>query len=270
MKSLGLPAKNALLLAFVLLALWLPRGLALDRFVTVDEPKWLMRSANFYNALARGNLKDTFQREHPGVMITWAGTAGFLWRFPGYYKIAPEQAMTPTRFHNFLLSHGRSSLDLLVAGRTFVVLGIVAALVTAFLVAARLLGMFPALLAFLLIAFDPFSIGLSRVLHLDGLVSALMLLSILAFAGYLYLGRRKGYLLLSAAAAGLAWLTKSPLFPYTIYGLMFGGMVERSCRKFGGPQSQPPPLGYLKSVSSLIGMVWGGGGVFVCSGRRCG
>jgi len=153
-------SRIGLLFGLILLALWLPRGLALDRFVTVDEPKWLLRSANFYNALVRGNLKDTFQREHPGVTITWAGTAGFLWRFPGYYKISPEQNMTPTRFQNFLSSHGRSSLDLLVAGRTFVVLGIVTALGAAFLVTYRLLGVLPALLAFLLISFDPFQVGL--------------------------------------------------------------------------------------------------------------
>jgi len=205
-------ARNSLFFLLLLVALWLPRGLALDRFVTVDEPKWLLRSANFYNALVHGDFKDTFQKEHPGVTITWAGTAGFLWRYPGYFKIAPEQNMTPTRFNTFLRSHGRSSLDLLVAGRTFVVLGIVAALGVSFLLAARLLGALPALLAFLLIAFDPFGVALSRLLHLDGLLSALMLLSLLAFAGYLYLGRRMGYLLLSAIAAGLAWLTKSPAF----------------------------------------------------------
>jgi hypothetical protein len=205
----------------VLLALWLPRGLGLDRFVTVDEPKWLVRSANFYNALAHGDFKDTFQREHPGVTITWAGTAGFLWRFPGYFKIAPDHPVTPTRFHVFLHNYGVSSLDVLVAGRTFVVLGIVIALGLSFLVAARLLGILPALLAFLLIAFDPFLVALSRLLHLDGLVSALMLLSLLAFGAYLLRGRRTGDLILSAVAAGLAWLTKSPAFflaPY--YGLV--------------------------------------------------
>ncbi len=205
-------SKRGLYFTILLLALWLPRGLALDRFVTVDEPKWLLRSANFYNALAHGNFKDTFQREHPGVTITWAGSAGFLWRFPGYVKISPEGNMTPTRFHTFLRSYGRSSLELLVASRTFVLLGIVLSLGLSFLIAVRLLGTLPAFLIFLLIAFDPFSIALSRMLHLDGLLSALMLLSLLSFLAYLFLNRRMGYLLLSAVAAGLAWLTKSPAF----------------------------------------------------------
>ena len=54
----------------------------------------------------------------------------------------------------------------------------------------------------LFIAFDPFTISLSRLLHLDGLVSALMLLSLLAFMRFLYQSRRWLDLLVSAVAAG--------------------------------------------------------------------
>ena len=56
------PVLPLVFLLVVLLALWLPRGLALDRFATVDEPKWLMRSANFYQALAQHEFIYTFQR----------------------------------------------------------------------------------------------------------------------------------------------------------------------------------------------------------------
>ena len=69
--------------------------------------------------------------------------------------------------------------------------------------------MLPALTGFLLIAFDPFHIALSRVLHLDGLLGNFMLLSVLAFLVYLE-ERKTTALVVSAAAAGLAWLTKSP------------------------------------------------------------
>jgi 4-amino-4-deoxy-L-arabinose transferase-like glycosyltransferase len=120
--------------------------------------------------------------------------------------------MTSARFHNFLHSHGVSSLDLLVAGRLFVVLFIVISLALSYRVAARMLGVFPALFAFLLLAFDPFSVGLSRLLHVDGLLSALVLLSLLAFHAYRDHGRRAADLALSAVAAGFAWLTKSPAF----------------------------------------------------------
>ena len=212
---------SVVFLPIVLLALWLPRGLALDRFVTVDEPRWLMRSANFYQALAQGQYEHTFQREHPGVTVTWAGAAGVFWRFRNYAEIRPGQFERPGRLHLFLRNRNISSLQLLVAGRTFIVLGIVIALGLAFLVATRLVGSLPALLAFLLIAFDPFSIALSRLLHVDGLLSALMLLSILAFIAYLCHGRRPIDLLLSAISAGLAWLTKSPaFFLLPFFGLM--------------------------------------------------
>lgn len=54
-------------LLLILLALTLPRGAQLARFVTPDEQLWLTRSANFYEALSRRDYAATFQREHPGV-----------------------------------------------------------------------------------------------------------------------------------------------------------------------------------------------------------
>ncbi|MEZ4661375.1 MAG: hypothetical protein R2911_27815 [Caldilineaceae bacterium] len=36
--------------ALMALLIWLPRGLALDRFVTADEHAWLAWSGNFYRA----------------------------------------------------------------------------------------------------------------------------------------------------------------------------------------------------------------------------
>jgi hypothetical protein len=46
--------------------------------------------------------------------------------------------------------------------------------------AVRLLGRWPALVGMGLLALDPFAISHQRVLHLDGLMSGLMLLSVLA------------------------------------------------------------------------------------------
>ncbi len=66
-------------------------------------------------------------------------------------------------------------------------------------------------LGFWLIAFDPFHVAHSRLLHLDGLLSSFMLLSVLAFLSYLREHRSRD-LAVSAVAAGLGWLTKSPAF----------------------------------------------------------
>jgi hypothetical protein len=199
-------------LLFLILALALPRLTALDRYVTVDEPIWLMNSANFYQALWSGNWKNTFQLEHPGVTITWAGTLGFLWKFPGYVKLVDGQLNKENKFREFLTSKSHSALDLLVAGRTFTALGVIFVLLLAFLLMARLVGWGLALLASFLIALDPYFIALSRLLHLDGLVAALMFLSLLAFLCYQTKGRRRLDLVISGVAAGLSWLTKSPAF----------------------------------------------------------
>jgi hypothetical protein len=220
-KELRENALTILALLVICIAMWLPRGLSLDVFVTPDEPKWLTRSANFFNALAQRDFASTYQKEHPGVTIMWAGTAGFLTTYPSYVKIGPGQQERPQQFKRFLDNQEISAMPILEAGRQFVMIAIITAAALSFLAAKRLVGLLAAFVGYWLIAFDPFLIALSRLLHLDGLVSALMLLSILFFLCYLYRGRRWLDLLISAAAAAMSWLTKSPaLFLLPFLGLI--------------------------------------------------
>ena len=179
-----------LLPVIVLLAVALPRLLELDRYVTPDETKWLMRSGNFYMALAQDDLAATYQKEHPGVTITWAGMAGFLRRYPSYIAVRPGQIERAEKLFIFLRNQKVSAIDLLVAGRKFVVLAIICSLLLAYWTAYRLLGALPAFLGILLIALDPYFAGLSRFLHLDGLMSSLVLLSLLGYLCYLHRGRQ--------------------------------------------------------------------------------
>ncbi|HEX3302557.1 MAG TPA: hypothetical protein VHR64_06715, partial [Thermomicrobiales bacterium] len=66
------------MLAIVLMAIVLiPRFADLDALVTPDEPIWIARSANFYVALADGDLKETYQFSHPGVTVMWLGAIGY-------------------------------------------------------------------------------------------------------------------------------------------------------------------------------------------------
>ena len=205
------PTQRTLLAALLMAALiWLPRGLALDRFVTADEHAWLARSANFYRALTHGDFAAAFQRHHPGVTVTWAGLAGFLTAYPSYAQDAPGYfGWLTEEIEPFLRSQGYDPVELLAAGRAFVVLSITISLTLAFVLAVRLFGLWPAAAGFVLIAFSPFHIAHSRLLHLDGMVSSFMFLALMAFLVYLQ-ERRLYALILSAAAAGLAWLTRSP------------------------------------------------------------
>jgi hypothetical protein len=256
----------------VILALWLPRGLGLDQFVTPDEPLWLTRSANFYYALANGDLASTYQKEHPGVTVMWAGTASFLLRYPEY-RDSQRGQLTNDEFNEYMGRKARpvTPLQLLATARTILVLAQVLILALSFVYARRLLGLLPAFLGFLLIAFDPFHLALTRLLHLDGLLSSLVLLSLLSFIAYLR-QRRRLDLLLSGLAAGLGWLTKTPaLFLIPVAGLLalleaWSGTQMGGGRRLAGRLPFPdtpelwrqirPLLGWLVLGSMVFTLLW--------------
>jgi Dolichyl-phosphate-mannose-protein mannosyltransferase len=207
----------------VALAILLPRLPALDRFVTADEWAWVGRSARFYTSFRLKDFAGTFQHSHPGVTAMWAGTLAYLWRFPELVWEAPPATLANIyKLEQFLKVRERPPLMILESARSFMVIGTTLALVLAFLAAKRLFGIWPALIGLLLIAFDPFHIGLTRLLHLDGLISSLMFLAVVSFLCFNYQGRRWYDLLLATFATGFAWLTKSP----SIFLVPFFGMVS--------------------------------------------
>lgn len=217
--------QQILAIAVMALLFWLPRGLGLDQYATADENAWLTRSANFYRALAQGDWGGTFQRHHPGVTVTWAGTMGFLSTYPTYINDAERdfgwlaEELTP-----FLREHGHEPSELLAAGRQVVVLLIVFALTVGLIFAWRAWGIWPALAGGLLLAFDPFHIAHSRLMHLDGLLSSFMAPAVIAL--FVALDQQQdrrwrwGALITSSVATGLACLTRSPgiyLLPFAAF-----------------------------------------------------
>jgi 4-amino-4-deoxy-L-arabinose transferase-like glycosyltransferase len=208
-KRARLGLEIGLSLLILLAAAWAPRVQGLHQYVTTDEHLWLTRSAQFYYALLHKDYAATYQKEHPGVTTMWAGAAGFA-RLSPEYRDRPVKQLNKYQFETYLTQVSDTSfLDILVAGRTFMVMASTLALLLGFLYARRLIGALPALVGFLLIALDPFHLALSRLLHLDGLLSSLMLLAVLSFLCY-WKDRRIGDLILSGVVSGLTWLTKSP------------------------------------------------------------
>ena len=214
--------KVAILLVLVLVAVWLPRILALDHFATPDEAAWVGRSASFYYAIAQRDYANTFQHSHPGVMVTWAGTAAFRLRYlPLAWEADDWIHENWKKVEPFLKSEGVSPLEILKTARIFMVMGTTLAVGLAFVAGARLVGLWPAFIGFLLIAFNPFHTGLTRILHHDGLESSLMFLSLLSFLVYIFRGRCVYDLVFSGLSAGFSWLTKSPaLYLVTFFSLV--------------------------------------------------
>ncbi len=247
----------------------------LDRFVTADEHAWLARSGNFYYALAHGDWAGTFQRHHPGVTVTWAGLGGFLLTYPDYAADAPGQfGWLTEQIEPFLRSQGHDPVDVLAAGRLVSVLLITLTLVGCYLIARRLLDPWTAFLGMALIIFAPFHVAHSRLLHLDGLVSSLMLLAVLAWLDHLQT-RARSTLAIAAVAAGLAWLTRSPalfLLPlFALFGLLkiwrdpahawqpvvrssvIGGLGAAAVFVLFWPAMWVDPVGSLRAVLTAAG-----------------
>jgi 4-amino-4-deoxy-L-arabinose transferase-like glycosyltransferase len=202
--------QTPLVVLLLFLAVWAPRAPALDAFVTPDERLWLFRSANFYQAIGRGDFAHTFQREHPGVTVTWAGTLGFLQLLPDYAKEASGQ-LARDQLEPWLREHSTiAPLQLLAASRWWMVLWISLITVASYFPLRKLFGPQIAALAVLVMAWDPFFIALSRLLHLDGLLASLTVFALLTFLAWLHGGQQRRYFVISGLAAGLAMLTKTP------------------------------------------------------------
>lgn len=249
------------LLFLVALAMGLPRLFALDQFVATDEVAWLVRSGNFYYALGQRDFAATDLNRSPGVVTMWVETGAFLMNFPAYRGQGQGMFDKYAPFESLLLSRGVHPHNLLVTGRLLMVLLNTAVLAAAFLFARRLFGVLPALVGFLLIAFDSYHMAITRLAHLDGPLSSFLFLSMLAFLSYLYRGRRLLDLFISGIAGGLAVLSKIPgliLLPTLALVALLAFITDR-----GQEQDGLKPSARLAKGLFMPLAIWGG--VFLLS-----
>jgi len=210
-----------LLVLGLLLAIILPRGLDLSRYVTIDEGLWLYRSANYYYAIWQHEFEYTYQTEHPGVTTMMAGAVGYHLEFPMYKAMVKGYVDGGKRLVKFLETTDETPLDLLVAGRKVMIAITALLLLASYWIVRKIIGFIPAILGFFLIALTPFHVSLTNVLHLDGMLTGWMLLSVVAMFFYLFKTRKPIYFLISAAAGACCLLTKTPgIFMVPFVGLL--------------------------------------------------
>ncbi len=186
------------MLAALCLAL-MPRLATGDDFNTADEAAfWFQRSKAFGNALARGDLQDTWQAPHPGVTTMWAGVAGHA----GYAVVSGDRGWPKT---------GKAGERLRWWARLAVSLTTAASIALAAGLLVSLRGVPTALAAALLLAGDTFFSAHSRILHNDALNAGFLLLAVLLAAWALQREGRDRRLALAAAAAAAALSTLSKM-----------------------------------------------------------
>jgi hypothetical protein len=217
------PWVEFLVIALLLGGAWFLRSKDLDRFKLTDETKWGFRSANFTLALHRGDYELTFQRSHPGVTTMWAGSIGMRFAIPDYTDRTDEYVEN-TSYKMDLRDSGLGVMQIIVPGRQVVIAVNLLILLVCFLYLRNLLSPLSAFAGLLLLAYEPFFIAHTRILHVDGFLSSFMYLSVIAYLSFLRNGKAFN-LVLSGVAAGLTWLTKTPGF-YLVAGVMLVAFVH--------------------------------------------
>ncbi len=198
------------LIVLLLAVVIAPRLPGLDSFVTLDEPFWLSVGGNFYYALGQRELQNTVYEYHPAVTTMWFVTDAFLVYFPEYRGLGQGYIDNDKEhFDPFLLEHGKSPMHLLYLSRLFQLAVIVLFALVIFILLARLLDEEKAFLVTAFISSAPYFLGHSRVLSHEAMVAFFVLASIFGLMAYLEYERKWYYLLISAASASLAQLTKS-------------------------------------------------------------
>lgn len=161
-----------------------PRAHNLSSAYMIDEGLWLDRSERFIEAVSAFDPGAAFTTGHPGVTTMWiAGIA---------QKTLPSDAPLQDRYARARLAMALAATALLLA---------------LWFLARPLLGEAASAAGALLVAFDPYLLALTRVVHLDGLHALTALISLVCL-----LRARRGdprMLGVSAAFCGAALLTRT-------------------------------------------------------------
>lgn len=159
--------------ALLLLLAFVVRLPYLGDFLTIDEVKWIEGAGQFLLALRHGDLAQTYWHFFPGITTTWgeAIILWLLWLFQG----------DGLSLAGFVTARLADLPGLVGSMRLSGVLITALAVPGIYLLARPLLGNAVAVLGVLLLIFDPFFLGHSRLVNGDAIAAALMLLSVLAF-----------------------------------------------------------------------------------------
>ncbi len=245
-------------LAILLVAL-IPRLLGLSLFLTADEDDQLRFAAGFLTAMLAGNWAQAVLLGYPGVPTMAFGGLGLglrywlhAWGLSPLPNAGPDLASTLRTVADYPLAYIQAARLPMAVVASLAVLAM-------YWLMRRLLGGRIALVAALFIAFDPFFMAHSRILHVDAPLAYFMFLSFLAFLLYLQEGRWR-WLVLSGVAGALATLSKTPgaiLGPILVAaGLIYALHPADEVFRPAGQRSGKVPAGWWRFIVAVG--VWGG------------
>ncbi len=221
----------------------------LSAFVVHDEMRWACRSVRFRNGLTSRDWGETYRVGHPGVVTMWLGALSIGPRgaqaeeiceaFDDYRHFRSDDLPASTK--DELAEVGA----MVFQGRRGVALFTWLCIVAIYLLTRSLWGGRIGLVSLILVALDPFYLGLSRFLHTDAVLASLMTVSVLALLNAMRHRfsepRGRMLLVLSGVAGGLAVTQKSPagfLAPFLVL-IIGAGLLRRGDGRAHGYEVLP-------------------------------
>jgi len=192
----------------------LPRIANLDTFLTADEDDQIMFASLFLKSALQGDLSNALVLGYPGVPTLVLGACGvglrYMAHYSGWYPLDWVKGDLITTLEATTVNFGTFAqpLDFIVWVRLPMAISAALCVVAIWFLANKLLNEPLAIIGTLLIAFDPFILAHTRVIHVDAPLSYFMFATFLAFILYLVKGNW-GYLIASGLFAGLAALSKT-------------------------------------------------------------
>ncbi len=202
--------KHEIIVIFLFILLRIP-SLGHDSFNT-DFWRWQARIYDFGTGVFTAKFDMTIQKYHPGVTLMWIGTAAVK-SYNLYYRITtkadpPDNSIKTVFELNFIQN-------------LFIVFVIAITLASVFYCLRKLFSLKYAWVFFILLSLEPFYIALTRVVHLEGLLSTFMLAYFIWLYFYLTDKTNIKSLILSSFFASCALLTKSS----SLFLIPFSGLL---------------------------------------------
>lgn len=207
----------------------LPRVTDLNVFLTADEDDQIMFASLFLKSTLEGDPSNALVLGYPGVPTLALGAMGVGLRYALHYAdLLPLPWVTAdlmTTLEETTRQFGifTHPLDFILWVRLPMVIMAAFCVMIIYLLSRRLLNRTLALVGTLMIAFDPFILAHTRVIHVDAPLAYFMFIAFLAFMVYLVEGHWR-FLVASGLFAGLAALSKTG--PSVFLGpiLLMGGL----------------------------------------------
>ena len=200
-KSPILNTQQRVLVLIVLFALALiPRALPNPVMTTDEQAFWVNRTANFLAGLRAGDLEETAQSFHPGVMTNWTGAAGIL--------LSDIINGPDARAENFQAYLAALRFPFALVNSLTIIF--------AYFMLRRLLDERLAVVACFLWALDPFLVAHGGIAHVDAITTSFMVTSFLAGLIAFHFDEpddqaypvRRGWLVISAVFGAFGGVTK--------------------------------------------------------------